>query len=85
VVTRTYTTHWDITEQGVEKVQTYRHCEERSDEAIQKLRFNMGKRSAFWRKCRLDCFALLAMTGQESFFNDLLEPDVFTRKRSLSF
>jgi hypothetical protein len=58
--------------QEVEKLRTHRHCEEQSDEASQKPRFNMGERCVFWRKCRLDCFASLAMTGRESSFNDPL-------------
>jgi hypothetical protein len=53
------------------KRRTHPHCEEQSDKANLKPRFNVVKRCASGRKCRLDCFASLAMTGRELFFNTL--------------
>jgi hypothetical protein len=72
-----YEANFKSDQQAVDKLPTHRHCEEQSDEAIQKPRCNKHKRSCFWRKRRLDCFASLAMTGWESFFNGLLVKNRF--------
>jgi hypothetical protein len=50
-----------------------RHCDEKSDETIEKPCFSMLKRSNSWRKRRMDCFASLAITGGDPIFNNLLD------------